>query len=443
MERKVFISYASADAKIAQQICDYLEQEGIRCWIAPRDVTPGRDYAAEIIEGLLECPVLVLVLSEHANDSIYVKREVERAVSAGKPVLPIRVREVMPSRSLELFVASSHWIDAWQPPIHQYLGRLVQAIKGALGQEGPGRPEANPPGTPPSPPPSRRRSARLAMILSVTGMLALAGGSWWWYSGTQVPESSPLLPEAEKDTASPATPRDTVDGAPEPTIAEPSDSASEDITKQGAESVAGEAGEQSNGEAEVPTQHQAEPDEAETVSEFMALLEGLGGSRRYRAIQNFFDHIPDRLTTEQVLTIIGDSSYRLRLLESLVDRLPGTLSLDEVLSILEPTSGTERYNTVGVIQPRLPETLSTEQVLTIIGDSTYRLRLLESLVDRLPATLTLDEALSILQPTSGTERYNTIRLIGPLLVNDLNMEEVMQLVGNSTYRDRAISLIRQ
>ena len=55
----------------------------------------------------------MLVLSENANKLAFVKREVERAVSKGKPVFPIRLREVLPSKALELFISSAHWIDAW------------------------------------------------------------------------------------------------------------------------------------------------------------------------------------------------------------------------------------------------------------------------------------------------------------------------------------------
>ena len=74
---------------------------------------------------------MVLVLSEHANSSEFVKREVERAVAKGKPIFPVRVREVVPSKSLELFISSAEWIDAWQPPIEQYLGRLADSIRTA------------------------------------------------------------------------------------------------------------------------------------------------------------------------------------------------------------------------------------------------------------------------------------------------------------------------
>ncbi len=142
MAKTAFISYASEDESVAGTISEYLEQSGVSCWIASRDVRPGADYGAEIIDAIETSASLVLVLSEHANSSEFVKREVERAVSKGKPIFPVRVREVVPSKSLELFISSAEWIDAWQPPIEQYLGRLAESIRstatlytsGAAGQ---------------------------------------------------------------------------------------------------------------------------------------------------------------------------------------------------------------------------------------------------------------------------------------------------------------------
>ena len=43
ISRIVFLSYASADAEIAN--CRFLESHSVRCWMAPRDVKPGAQYA--------------------------------------------------------------------------------------------------------------------------------------------------------------------------------------------------------------------------------------------------------------------------------------------------------------------------------------------------------------------------------------------------------------
>lgn len=121
-----FISYASADRDKAEAICQSLESRGFRCWIAPRDLRAGREYGEEIIYGIGSSRCLVLVLSESANESTFVRREVERAVSKRKPVFPVRIEEVMPSPGLELFVSTTHWIDAWSGPLSGHVERLAR-----------------------------------------------------------------------------------------------------------------------------------------------------------------------------------------------------------------------------------------------------------------------------------------------------------------------------
>lgn len=131
--KNTFISYASADLPIVEKICAHLELRGIDCWMAPRDIMPGRDYAEEIIGGIEGAATTLLLLSEHSNQSMFVKREIERAVSKSKPVIPVRIQSVMPSASLEFFVSSAHWIDVWQEPIEPKMDLLASAIRGLTG----------------------------------------------------------------------------------------------------------------------------------------------------------------------------------------------------------------------------------------------------------------------------------------------------------------------
>lgn len=74
-----FISHAKADEKKADAIAKTLESKEFKCWIAPRDVRPGRSYGDEIIRGIEGCRSFVLVLSKASNNSAFVAREVERA----------------------------------------------------------------------------------------------------------------------------------------------------------------------------------------------------------------------------------------------------------------------------------------------------------------------------------------------------------------------------
>jgi hypothetical protein len=202
MAKVAFVSHASEDAAIAASIADYLERNGVACWIAPRDVTPGGDYGAEIVHGIETSAVLVLVLSEHANESIFVKREVERAVSKGKPVFPIRVREVLPSRALELFVSSAHWIDAWEPPIEQYLARLAQSITAAARVYDNGTAAA--PAAARAAPPARNR--RQMAAAAAVALLLLGAAGWYAYGVLEGDGSAPAVASADPDAGSGAAP---------------------------------------------------------------------------------------------------------------------------------------------------------------------------------------------------------------------------------------------
>jgi hypothetical protein len=131
----VFISYSSYDKVIADAACAALESANIRCWIAPRDISPGRNYGESIIDAIESAKVFVLILSGTANTSPQISREVERAVSKGLVIVPVRIEDVAPSRDLEYFISSPHWLDAFPPPRERYFGKLVESVQALLGAE--------------------------------------------------------------------------------------------------------------------------------------------------------------------------------------------------------------------------------------------------------------------------------------------------------------------
>lgn len=135
MSNDVFISYAKEDKKIADAVCAKLENSGIRCWIAPRDNLPGPDYAEGILHAIENCKILILVFSSNANTSYHIKREVERAVSKGKIIIPFRVENVLPSASLEYFISASHWLDAMTPPLEKHINSLATTVKRLLNNK--------------------------------------------------------------------------------------------------------------------------------------------------------------------------------------------------------------------------------------------------------------------------------------------------------------------
>lgn len=132
MGRAVFVSYSQPDRAPALGLVTHLEAHAIDCWVAPRDVEPGSDWAAQIIEAIAAARVMVLVFSASANASPQVRREVERAVHRRVAVLPFRVEDVLPSSSLEYFLSSQHWLDAFPPPLEPHYARLGAYLKSLL-----------------------------------------------------------------------------------------------------------------------------------------------------------------------------------------------------------------------------------------------------------------------------------------------------------------------
>jgi hypothetical protein len=134
MARDIFVSYSQSDYGCAMELVARIEQEGINCWIAPRDIAPSADWAAEIIDAISNSRTMILVFSATSNDSPQVRREVERAVHKQVSILPFRIEDVMPSKSLEYFLSAQHWMDAFPPPREPHYARLCAYLKAQQGR---------------------------------------------------------------------------------------------------------------------------------------------------------------------------------------------------------------------------------------------------------------------------------------------------------------------
>lgn len=132
MAHEVFVSYSHHDKPQADAVCATLEAKGIRCWIAPRDVIPGQEWGAAIVNAIRSARVMVLVFSSHANASPQIRREVERAVNAETVLIPFRIEDVAPAEALEFFLGAPHWLDALTPPLDAHLERLAAAVMSFL-----------------------------------------------------------------------------------------------------------------------------------------------------------------------------------------------------------------------------------------------------------------------------------------------------------------------
>src|SRR5215471_10951609 len=138
MAHDVFVSYSAADRAPAFSVVEGLESRGIRCWVAPRDIPAGSEYGEEIVEAIKGCRLLVLIFSAQANSSPHVRREVERAVSARRAILPFRVEDITPTGAMEYALGNTHWLDAFTRPLDPHIAALASTAQRMLGMDGTG-----------------------------------------------------------------------------------------------------------------------------------------------------------------------------------------------------------------------------------------------------------------------------------------------------------------
>jgi len=128
MAHDVFVSYSHKDKTVADAVVARLEQEAVRCWMAPRDITPGTSWGEAIVEAIAGARVMVLVLSGNSNRSRQVIREVERAVAADVIILPFRIEDIDPTGAMAYFLGTEHWLDALTPPLEKHIDRLSRTV---------------------------------------------------------------------------------------------------------------------------------------------------------------------------------------------------------------------------------------------------------------------------------------------------------------------------
>lgn len=132
MTHQVFISYASLDKNIADAVCATLESNHIKCWLAPRDILPGIDFAGSIIDAIENSQVLVLILSSNSSISPHVLREINKAASSRVSILSFITEEVTLSKSMEYYLSTDHWLNATTPPLAKHIQTLALTVEKLL-----------------------------------------------------------------------------------------------------------------------------------------------------------------------------------------------------------------------------------------------------------------------------------------------------------------------
>jgi hypothetical protein len=129
MAHDVFISHSSEDKAIADAICAALETKKVRCWVAPRDILPGQDWAGAIVDAIAASRVMVLIFSSKAHESEHVKKELTLAVNAKVIIVPFKLDDIPLKGMMQYYLSDTHWLDAMNPPTEQQIAKLVETVQ--------------------------------------------------------------------------------------------------------------------------------------------------------------------------------------------------------------------------------------------------------------------------------------------------------------------------
>lgn len=229
---------------MAETICAALEDSGIQCWVAPRDVRPGRSFPGEITRAIQQSKVMLMIFSQHSNSSEQVLREVQLAVDCHVPIIRLRIEDIPLSDDLRYYLSTPHWLDALTQPLSKHLPPVAAAVKELLGPA-----SEEPAGPPPATAASQvsqpiasasatsteRRpvmTRKMSVIVWAIVVLAVLGFTMWSRlskksdsSSTQT-QSPQRTPEATASPAVSATPIIAMPASPSPVAAAPTPSPS-------------------------------------------------------------------------------------------------------------------------------------------------------------------------------------------------------------------------
>ncbi len=74
-----FISYSSDDQEFAERLHADLQNKGVRCWFAPKDLRIGDKLRSSFDDAIRIHDKLMVLLSQHSIGSVWVEKEVETA----------------------------------------------------------------------------------------------------------------------------------------------------------------------------------------------------------------------------------------------------------------------------------------------------------------------------------------------------------------------------
>ncbi len=125
-----FISYSTKNQASADAMRELFNKHNIDTWMAPYDIPAGSEYAEVLYDALTGCSCLVLMLTDISQNSQWVKKEVNIAITNGKTVIPVKLEDVELNSSMKLYlndqqIVPVHVIEEASDEIQKVLNSVI------------------------------------------------------------------------------------------------------------------------------------------------------------------------------------------------------------------------------------------------------------------------------------------------------------------------------
>ena len=105
-----------------------LENSGISCWMAPASIPGGADYSEVIVDAIEKSSGVVLVLTENSQESKWVPKELDIAITADKVIIPIHMDSSSIINKIHFRITDSQVIEAYGD-VSSVFEPLIKAVR--------------------------------------------------------------------------------------------------------------------------------------------------------------------------------------------------------------------------------------------------------------------------------------------------------------------------
>lgn len=124
----VFISYSHNDKTSVYGILSEMSKMGLNYWY-DNELETGSEWTEELGEKILNCEMVMVMLSNHAVLSKNVRNEITMALNHKKKLLPIFLEDVELSPGAELQLQGFHWLLKYQMSAELFRQKICEMLK--------------------------------------------------------------------------------------------------------------------------------------------------------------------------------------------------------------------------------------------------------------------------------------------------------------------------